>query len=201
MKSNLLALAVIALGTSGLVGCQRDDDRLTGAERAASTQPEPAPADSAGDAAGPGAATSDEGAALAVLNAINSHEIAAGQQALAKGVKGDVAAYAQMMIDQHGENRSKTTALGPDENAPEAVAQRSKGEQELAALDRVAGDGYAKAYVDAMVKGHAEALDVLDSRLIPSATRPEVKAHLVVAREHVANHLKQAEALRAATGG
>ena len=118
------------------------------------------------------------------------------QTALGKGVGGDVAAYAQMMIDEHTRNREQTSAFEPDEASAEAQAQKAKGEQELEALGRMEGDAYAKAYIDAMVKGHTEALDALDNRIIPAATRPEVKAHLDTTRGHVAQHLERAKALQ-----
>ena len=53
----------------------------------------------------------------------------------------------------------------------------------------------SKAYIDAMVKGHTEALAVLDNKLIPKATTQAVKDHLAATREHVAHHLERAESL------
>ncbi|MBO9715961.1 MAG: DUF4142 domain-containing protein [Pseudoxanthomonas sp.] len=218
MTSKLLLAAAIAAGLTTLSACGKRDNPdvpATDAATAADTTPAAAaPADgmagtapgaapAAGDAARgdmPGtpadAAMAAERSALGVLNAINSHEIAAGRQALDKGVSGDVAGFAQMMIDQHGENRDQTAAFDPDENSAEAQAQKAKGEQELATLGQKSGDAYARAYVDAMVKGHTEALAALDDRLIPAATRPEVKAHLATTREHVAQHLERAKALQ-----
>ena len=146
-------------------------------------------------------ANPDESAALGVLNAINEHEIAAGEQALAKGVTGDVAEYARMMIDQHTENRTRTSALNPDEQAQDAQAQRQKGEQERSTLDNLEGEAYRTAYVDAMVKGHTEALAALDQKLIPAAQREEVRQHLSTTREHVAQHLERARELQQGTSG
>lgn len=139
-----------------------------------------------------------ESASLGVLNAINDHEIAAGKQALAKGVTGDVAKYAKMMIDEHTKNRTETNALGPDANASDAQAQRQTSEQKLATLDSKNASDYASAYVAAMVKGHADALQVLDTKLIPSATRPEVKSHLTATRGRVAEHFEKAKELETA---
>ena len=213
MRSRLLLAAAIAAGLTTLTACgHRDDTDVPATE--ATTAADTAPADgttgtsgtadataalpTTGAAAGmpADAAMAGERSALGVLNAINSHEIAAGRQALDKGVSGDVAAFAQMMIDQHGENREKTAAFDPDESSAQAQAQKARGEQELATLAQKSGDDYARAYVDAMVKGHTEALAALDDSLIPAATRPEVKAHLASTREHVAQHLERAKALQ-----
>ncbi|WP_372012495.1 DUF4142 domain-containing protein [Pseudoxanthomonas sp. 10H] len=205
MNRKLLIAVAIAAGLATLTACGRRDEAdvpdTAAADAAGPVDPAAPPATPATTGTGEAAAEAmpgmaQERAALGVLNAINAHEIAAGQQALGKSVGGDVAAYAQMMIDQHTENRDKTSAFGPDGNAPDAQAQKAKGEQELAALGGLEGDAYAKAYVDAMVKGHTEALAALDGTIIPAATRPEVKAHLATTREHVAQHLDRAKALQ-----
>lgn len=146
-------------------------------------------------------ANPDEAAALGVLNAINEHEIATSEQALAKGVTGPVADYARMMIDQHGQNRTQTSALGADADAQDAQAQRQQAEQERATLDQLEGEAYSKAYVDAMVKGHSDALTALDQKLIPAAEREDVRQHLTTTREHVAQHLERARALQSGTSG
>lgn len=203
MKSRLLLAVAIAASLVTLSACNRDrndnDVPATGAAAPSDPVTAPAPAmPAAGEPAAAAAGTAQERGALGVLNAINNHEIAAGQQALGKGVSGDVAAYAQMMIDQHSANRDQTSALGADADAGDAQAQRAKGEQELAALGQKSGAEYAKAYVDAMVKGHTEALAALDTQLIPAATRSEVRTHLATTRDHVAEHLKRAEALQGA---
>lgn len=139
-------------------------------------------------------------AVLGLLNAINDHEIAAGQQALSKGVQGRVADFARLMVDQHAENRQKTDALGADTASPEAAAQREAGRKELDELATKNGAEYQAAYVDAMVKGHAEALEALDTRIIPAAESEAAKAHLAETRQHVAEHLRLAQEIQASGG-
>lgn len=198
--------ALLAIAIAGLTACGNNDRN--------DADMDPAVTDTTADTAaqtGTGmdpalgdnnnTANPDEAAALGVLNAINEHEIATSEQALAKGVTGPVADYARMMIDQHGQNRTQTSALGPDADAQDAQAQRQKAEQERSTLDQLEGEAYSKAYVDAMVKGHTEALAALDQKLIPAAEREEVRRHLTTTREHVAQHLEQARALQSGTSG
>lgn len=200
--STLLAIALA--GSLAACGQDRDPGNDPGDPNMSTADPAAQPPGATMDPATTGTvgvldtanASEGEAAALGVLNAINEHEIAAGEQALAKGVTGDVADYARMMIDQHSENRTRTSALGADAQAADAQAQRRKGEQELATLDQQEGEAYRKAYVDAMVKGHSEALTALDQQLIPAAGREEVRAHLSTTREAVARHLEQAHALQ-----
>lgn len=199
--------ALLAIAIAGLTACGNNDRNDadvdpavtdTTADTAAQTGTgmDPALGDNNNNTANP-----DEAAALGVLNAINEHEIATSEQALAKGVTGPVADYARMMIDQHGQNRTQTSALGPDADAQDAQAQRQKAEQERSTLDQLEGEAYSKAYVDAMVKGHQDALTLIDTRLLPAATDDNVRAFLTASREHVAMHLERGRALQGKLGG
>jgi len=157
----------------------------------------PAPAQMPAPAAGP----LTDGDALGMLAAIDEHEVAAAMQARSKNVKGKVLDYANMMETDHNKNLADTRALdGKDgvmlaSNA-DVVAMRSQGEAELAQLAALDGDAYEKAYVDAMVKGHTDALAALDAKLIPAAKVAAVKAHLSATRDAVQHHLDAAKALQ-----
>ena len=143
------------------------------------------------------APTADDSLALALLGSVNEHEIAAAKQAEAKDVSVPVLKYAKMMETQHSENQSKTQSLGTLANTDEVKAKKSKGEQELAELNKKTGKEYEAAYVDAMVKGHTEALSLIDTRLIPLASSEPVKQHMKDTRDHVAMHLAEAQKLQA----
>lgn len=215
MKIRPLHLALLATGALALAACRNDspnpDERSPGASGATASTAAPADGsaaqtlpgegpgmgtapDATADAQGVATAGAERGA-LGVLNAINDHEIAAGRQALDKGVQGPVADYARTMIEEHSRNREKTLAMNPDSEAADARAQRRKGEQQLQALAGRQGEEYSRAYVQAMVQGHEEALAALDGKLIPAATTSEAVTHLRKSREHVAMHLQQARAL------
>lgn len=157
----------------------------------------PTPSTDATGAQPAGSLSEAERGALGVLNAINEHEVAAGQQALSKNVPDNIAKFAQMMVDEHSKNRDQTNRFGPNADDPKAAAQRDKNKAELDTLGKQSGDAYAKAYVDAMVKGHTEALAALDNDLIPAATDPAVKTHLTDTRTAVAKHLESAKQLQA----
>lgn len=160
-------------------------------------QPMPTAAAMADKPAGSSTASAGDSLALGLLGAINEHEIAAAKQAIGKSVSGDVLEYAQLMQKQHSENLAKTKTLGPLSDGPEIQAQKSKGAKELSTLGATPALAYAKAYIDAMVKGHAEALDTIDRKLLPAATSPTVKQHLNETRGHVAMHLETAKAIAA----
>jgi putative membrane protein len=134
--------------------------------------------------------------ALGVLSAIDQSEVAAGQLAQKKVAAGPVRDYAARMVKEHSENEAKLSAWSPDRNAAPAKAQMAKGKQELATLQPLQEDAFRTAYVKAMVKGHTEALDALDHKLIPAAKDAQVKAFLQETRTHVASHLAAAKALQ-----
>lgn len=203
---NLLVLSICVFLAAG---CREGDDGMpepaadTTAAGTAATNDPATDATQTPPATGADTATngdlSGEKSALANLNVVNDHEIAAGRQALSKGVAGDVKAFAELMIQAHSDNRAKTEALQPGSPNEEGQALKTKGETELADLAKLEGDAYSKAYVDAMVKGHEEALALLDGKLIPAAVSDGAKAHLTETRGHVADHLQRAKALQGQT--
>jgi putative membrane protein len=155
-------------------------------------------------AANPAAATrlAADGEALATLAAVNQHEVELARQAQAKGVAGAVLEFAKKMQAEHSKNLADTRAVAREAKAPLAetatvkqLKQKSLGERQ--ALQKLSGEAYSRAWVDAMVKGHSEVLGMLDTKLIPQATDARVLAHLKGTRAHVAEHLAAATALQA----
>lgn len=151
------------------------------------------------ETAAPAAGATSQADALALLVAVNEHEIAAADQALTKDVAGPVRAYAQTMKAEHARNLADTTRLGAAASTSPAVASlRSQGENDLRTLAAHSGKEYERAYVDAMVSGHTEALALIDHTLLPAATDPNVRQHLTATRAAVAHHLDEAKKLQVA---
>ncbi|TAA28534.1 DUF4142 domain-containing protein [Pseudoxanthomonas winnipegensis] len=203
MRVTLLSTLVVA----ALAACSNADkpgtpDTTTGPDASQQTNNEPrqgegtAATDLQKTAASP--LSDGDSEALGVLSAINQHEIAAGQQAQSRQLPPKVAAYAAMMVKDHSENDEQIQQLGPPRDSAPATAQKTKGEAELAALGEHKAD-YAKAYVEAMVKGHTEALKAIDDKLLPLAKSSEVKLHLEKTRAAVAQHLEEAKALQSSS--
>lgn len=196
-------LIFLAFGGT-LTACDRRDaaenqptPEPSGAPSAGATQAGPGPEDSAPSATGDAAnQTADDSLALGLLGAVNEHEIAAAKQAESKGVSAPVMEFAKMMETQHGENQAKTESLGTLAETDEVKAMKDKGAEELADLGQKSGKDYEKAYVDAMVKGHAEALSLIDTRLLTLASSEPVKSHMTQTRDHVAAHLEAAKKLQ-----
>lgn len=143
------------------------------------------------------AAGGGDGAALGLLGAVNQHEIDAARQAQKKGVDGDVLEFAKMMETDHGTNQDRVRSLGAMAETADVKAQKDKGAKELAMLDKSSGEAYEKAYIDAMVKGHQDALNAIDNKMLPAATTDAVRQHLTTTRAAVAKHLERAKEIDA----
>ncbi|MDB5048767.1 MAG: hypothetical protein JWO30_1838 [Fibrobacteres bacterium] len=138
---------------------------------------------------------------LAYVIAVDDNEINAAKAAQKKKVSPEVKSFAKMLQTEHDMNKVATKKLAKDlklkvKDTKGTDGLRTKGKQELTNLKALNGEEFSKAYVEAMAKGHTEALDLIDNQLIPSAQTAEVKAHLADTRTHVAAHLEQAKRLQ-----
>ncbi|WP_241093091.1 DUF4142 domain-containing protein [Xanthomonas bonasiae] len=211
MKHSLLVLSVAA--ALAIAGCKPNKDNDAPAPTAdtpaaASTEPTPVggaatpttpPVGEASPAPeGAARASSGDDIALGLLGAVDKNEIAAAKQAQEKKVTGAVLEYAKMMEKEHSENLEKTKALGTLAETPDVKQLETKGEQELTTLGQKSGKDYAAAYIDAMIAGHKEALQLIDTQMMAAASTEPVKAHLTETKTHVEQHLAKAEAIKKA---
>lgn len=161
--------------------------------------------------------------ALLTVMEVDRHEISAAEMALAKNVQGEVRAYAEALLQDHTRNLEATRSLlGPaadatgeamttvaggtaattetaagDADAHRDLAEvKQKHDAEREHLQTLSGAGFQKAWIDAMVKGHAEALAKLDDALIPDAKDDRVRSHLQTTRSAIAGHLESARGLQ-----
>lgn len=145
--------------------------------------------------------SSGEGEILGFICAINENEIVAAMVASQKKVNAQVAGYAKMLHQEHGQNLDQTLKLGQKINVtpletPAVDALRVKGAGELAALVPKFGEDFATVYMAVMIKGHTKALDLIDQQLIPKASSEALKKHLTETRQHVAMHLEAAKKIQ-----
>ena len=198
-----LAIALSALLLVSVSGCKGDndaDDMPAPAADAAATAPAADIAPATAPAA-PAAAPS-QAEALALVSAVDDHEMKLAEQAKSKHVSGDVMGYANMMSAEHAKNMADTAAqLEKNGGAPADSARlnemKAKGDAETAQLAALEGHAYEHAYMDAMVNGHTDVLGMLDAMLIPAATDAAVKAHLQMTRDAVQKHLEKAKSVKA----
>lgn len=139
---------------------------------------------------------------LATVIAMDLNEVLAASEAQKKKVSQPVLDYAKMLHEEHGMNMGKTLKLGQQINVTPvdtaAVEQlKVKGAGELAAMIPLDGEQFERAYLAAMVKGHTEAMGMIDNQLMNTAGNDALKTHLTQTRAAIAGHLEKAKALQA----
>jgi putative membrane protein len=155
---------------------------------------------SSAQAAGP---TDPQIAAIVVT--ANQVDIDAGKLALSKAKSPDVKTFGQLMITDHsGVNKSATELVQklhvtPESN-PTSQSLQKGGDDNLAALKKLSGSAFDRAYVDHEVAYHQAVLDAVDTTLIPSAQNAELKALLVKVRPAFVAHLEHAKHLQSELG-
>jgi putative membrane protein len=150
------------------------------------------------------AAPTDPQIAAIVVTA-NQVDIDAGKLALSKASSPDVKKFAQLMITDHsGVNKSATELVTklhvtPESN-PTSQSLQKGGDDNVAALKKLSGSAFDRAYVDHEVAYHQAVLDAVDTTLIPNAQNAELKALLVKVRPAFVAHLDHAKHLQGELG-
>jgi len=129
------------------------------------------------------------------LAGINTAEVELGTLAKDKASSRDVKAFAQRMIDDHRKANDELRAVAdrkhltwPTALPADAVTLKDK-------LAELSGKEFDRAYVDAMVMGHGEALTEVKTEA-QSGSDPEVKAWAMKASSVVQAQLTHAQDLQ-----
>jgi putative membrane protein len=152
-------------------------------------------------AAKPNHGSSADAAVLQTIVALDKNEILAGVVASHLQSKSSVLDFANMMIKDHGKNLTDALQLANKMKAlPLNAAKTSdlskKGADELVKLAGLPEDQFNKAYVDAMVQGHEDALKLIDSKLMKETKDQDLVKFLTDTRSAVNTHLEDAKKLQ-----
>ena len=148
-----------------------------------------------------GAAGPSDPQIAAIVVTANQVDIDAGKLAESKTASPSVKSFAQRMVIDHGSVNQSATELvqklhvTPEPNATSKSLQHG-GDQNVAALKKLSGAAFDRAYVDHEVVYHQTVLDALDKTLIPSAQNAELKALLVKVRPAFVSHLEHAKQIQ-----
>jgi len=134
----------------------------------------------------------------AIVVTANQVDIDAGKLAQTQASAKDVKDFAQRMITDHSSVNKSAPELvtrltvTPEPNDPSKSLQKG-GDDNLAALKKLTGAAFDKAYIDHEVVYHQAVLDAVDQTLIPNAKNAELKALLVKTRPAFVAHLAHAK--------
>jgi putative membrane protein len=131
----------------------------------------------------------------------NQVDIDAGKYAATRARKGEVRAFAQQMVVDHGGVNRQASALVTKlkvspENNPTSQALAKGGADNLMNLKALKGNALDKAYVDHEVAYHEQVIEAIDKTLIPSAQNPELKSLLTTVRPAFVAHLEHARKIQ-----
>lgn len=184
MTRKLLIAGCAVLALSAAACSKKADTTATPDANPAATVPTPAD-----EAAAPDFATK---AAIGDM-----FEIASSKIALDRSTNPDVKAFAQMMIDAHGQTtadlKSAIAASGQSITLPMALPQDKQ--DALADLQKADPKDFDKKYLDAQVDGHQAALDLM-ARYAQDGTVPQIKDFAAKTGPAVQTHLDKAKAIR-----
>jgi putative membrane protein len=136
-----------------------------------------------------------------VTELINTAEVDQAKLAQGRGKTPGVKQFADKMLKHHGQalrEQAKIVQrlkLTPTDSAT-AAKVKSDGEAQLAKLKGTNTASFDAAYISGQLDAHQQALDLLDTQLIPNAKTPEVVNALQIAREMVDQHLREARTLQ-----
>lgn len=138
---------------------------------------------------------------VALVQAVNTHEIETGKMAVQKGTDKKVVDFGKKMEKEHSKNFKKTEELGQELGLAPAQTSavsdmKTKAQRELSSLQGKNGRDFDEAYMDAMVSAHTDVLSKLDQEFIPNAQNEKLKKHLQNTRKHIAQHLEKAKEIQ-----
>ena len=135
----------------------------------------------------------------------NQVDVDAGTLAAKSASNADVRKFGALMVTDHtGVNKAAIDLatrlkVTPEDNAT-SQALKAAGDKNIAALKKLKGAAFDKAYIDNEVAYHQQVIDALDTVLIPGAKNGELKALLVKVRPAFVAHLEHAKHAQAAIG-
>lgn len=142
----------------------------------------------------------------AIVVTANQVDIDAGKLAEHKAHSKEVKAFGKRMVTDHSAvNKSAVELAGQLRLAPESnptsASLKQGGEENMAALHKLHGKAFDKAYIDHEVAYHQAVIDAMDKVLIPNAQNPQLKALLVKVRPAFVDHLQHAKMIQSSLGG
>jgi putative membrane protein len=141
----------------------------------------------------------------AIVVTANQVDVDAGKLAKARAHSKDVKKFAEQMITDHTAVNKQATDLAKKLKVTPEASDTSRslkkgGDDNLAALKKLKGAAFDKAYVDHEVAYHQAVLDAIDKTLVPSADNAELKDLIVKVRPAFVAHLEHAQHLQAQLG-
>jgi len=129
----------------------------------------------------------------------NMAEIELSRMALNRASSVDIKSFAQRMIDDHRKSGDELKAIAGRKSLTWPAGPSADGKALKDKLSKLNGAAFDRAYIDAMVSGHREVLEVMKTEA-QSGADAEVKAFAAKATSTVQAHLTHALEVQAKFG-
>lgn len=138
----------------------------------------------------------DDSQIINIMMTVDKGELSAVQEATKRKLPASIDLYAKYLIQQHQQNLEELSLLAKQLNMQPKVSVIStsmvaSGQNEIKALNELQGNAFDKAFIDSIVKGHKEGLDLIDTKLLPQTKNPQLKAFVEKFRSMVLEHLEK----------
>ena len=142
----------------------------------------------------------DDAQIITIASAVNSAEVDQAKIANGKARNPAVRTFAQTMMTDHGQAVKDIDELRTRLSLPESASQLSielkasatRTGNDLTGID---DETFDKRYLLVQIDEHRQALDTINTRLIPAAQNNEVKKLLTDMRPIVSHHLEMAKSV------
>jgi putative membrane protein len=150
------------------------------------------------------AAPLTDGQILKVAEAVDKGEIDQAKEVQKKARNPQVKKLATELLQHHTKSKQKGQTLGKKaqltpEDSPILTELSAKAEENLQTIKSAPDAKLAEqAYVDGQIRQHENVLELLNTRLIPSAMNADLKAQLEEVRKMVETHIEDARRVQQA---
>lgn len=135
-----------------------------------------------------------DGQIAKITDDVHAAEIEQARLAQQKTENEQVRQFAATMIDQHSQARQQESKL--DISTEESALSRELQTHSNATVEKLKGKqgaDFDRAYLEAQVEAHQQALDTIHNELRPNAQSAELQAYLQQLEPQVAQHLEHAK--------
>ena len=123
-------------------------------------------------------------------------EVRLGRLASEKGASADVRAFGNMMVEQHTMAGTELKQVAARHDIAPEMDDRDENQRDFDRLSALTGNDFDRAYLDAMVDDHEDAVEEIESKVNDTDEHADLKGWASKTLPTVRQHLEKARELR-----
>ncbi len=192
MRLRFLALLAVCTALGLLAACQKE--QAADYEATSTTDTSPASETPASSAANP--VSADDQTFVTAVGQAGMTEVESGGYAGSNSSNADVKQFGALMVTQHTELGKQLSDLSANNGFTFPTEVGPSNQQLLDQLTKLSGSEFDNTYVNAMVEGHTQAVQLFENAS-KTAQNPDLKAWATQTLPEIQMHLEKAQALAA----